>query len=67
MEIHSKKISERILKEIRKNSEKDEAICGFLIDMLFEEAENPDIWRWKEIYNKGMEKYMKKEETDENR
>jgi len=60
LEVRSLKINERILKEIRKNCEKDEAVGAFLIDVLFEEAENPDMWRWKDIYNKLIDKHIKK-------
>jgi|GEM_PF-5845925 len=49
----------RILDAIRKNSENDETIQKFLIEMVFEETENPG-W-WKDIYRKNIKKYALKE------
>lgn len=55
------KINEAILKGIRENSENDEAISEFLVDLIYEEAEHPGgQWRWKENYKKKIEQYSEK-------
>lgn len=50
-------INERILMWIRKNSEEDEAVYRFLIEIVYEEAEHPERWRWKDAYVKRMQQY----------
>lgn len=57
------KVNERILEAIRKSSEDDELIQKFLIEMIYEEATNPG-W-YKEIYKRGIEKYVSKESGED--
>lgn len=53
------KINEPILKGIRENSENDEKISRFLIDLIYEEADHPGgQWRWKENYRKKLDQYL---------
>jgi len=51
------RINERILTCIAKNSEQDEAVRRFLLDIVYEEAEHPGQWRWKEAYIKRVRQY----------
>lgn len=52
------KINARILKGIRENSEGDELIANFLIDLIYEEVEGPPF-RWKEFMKREVEQYLK--------
>ncbi|HEY8362749.1 MAG TPA: hypothetical protein VIK77_07670 [Tissierellaceae bacterium] len=52
-------INERILKGIKENSQGDEKIVNFLIDILYEEVEHTAQWWWKETYKKIIEQYSK--------
>ena len=54
------RINERILREIRESSKNDEVIANFLIDLLYEEAEHPGQWWWKNIYKKKIKQYSEK-------
>ena len=54
----SVKINERILKGIRENSEGDEAIRDFLMDLIYEEADHPGQWWWKETYSRLVDKHL---------
>ena len=54
------KINERILKGIRENSKNDDKLYEFLINLIYEEAEHPGQWWWKDIYRKKIEKYSEK-------
>lgn len=55
------RINEAILKGIRENSENDEVISEFLVDLIYEEAEHPGgQWRWKDNYKKKIEQYAEK-------
>ncbi|MEM2942810.1 MAG: hypothetical protein QXT81_05260 [Candidatus Bathyarchaeia archaeon] len=61
------KINERILEIIRENSEGDEVIRRFLTDLIYEEADHPGQWWWKETYRKLVDKYSADwREDDEN-
>jgi hypothetical protein len=61
------KINERILEGIRENSEGDEIIESFLIDLIYEEADRPGQWWWKETYKNRVDKYSADwREGDEN-
>jgi len=61
------KINERILEGIRENSEGDEVAESFLIDLIYEEADHPERWWWKETYRKLVDKYsVDWREGDEN-
>ena len=63
----SVKINERILEGIRENSGGDEVIESFLIDLIYEEANHPGTWWWKETYKKRVDKCSADwEEGDEN-
>ena len=50
------KVNERILEAIRKNSEDDEPIQDFLIEMIYEEATNPG--QFKELYKRKIKEYV---------
>ena len=54
------KINERIFKSIRENSKNDDTLSEFLINLIYEEAEHPGQWWWKDIYRKQIEKYSEK-------
>ncbi len=54
------KINERILKGIRENSKNDDTLSEFLINLIYEEAEHPGQWWWKDDYRKMIEKYSEK-------
>jgi hypothetical protein len=61
------KINEQILEGIRENSGGNEVIKNFLIDLIYEEADHPGQWWWKETYRKGVDKYSADwRESDEN-
>lgn len=61
------KINERILEGISENSGGDEVIESFLIDLIYEEADRPGQWWWKETYRKLLDKYSADwRESDEN-
>jgi len=63
----STKINERILEGIRENSGDDKVIEGFLIDLIYEEADHLGQWWWREIYRKQVDKCSADwEEGDEN-
>jgi len=51
-------INERILTGIRESTD-DNKLFDFLKDILFEEAEHPSQWWWKETYKKKIEEYSK--------
>ena len=51
------KINERILEGIRENSDKDEIIESFLIDLILEEAYHPGQWWWKDTYRKRVDNF----------
>ena len=55
--MNSVKINERILKGIRQNSEGDEIIEKFLTELIYEEADHPGQWWWKDTYRKRVDKY----------
>jgi len=52
------KINERILESIRENSEGDKVLENFLIDLIYEEANHPGQWWWKDTYRKLIDKYL---------
>jgi hypothetical protein len=52
-----RKIHSQIVKKIRQNSEEDEVIGDFLIDLFYEEAEHSPRWHWRKVYNKRVEQY----------
>jgi hypothetical protein len=58
------KINERILNSIRENSNNDNIIEQFLIDLVYEEASHRGQWRWKDTYNKLIDKYLSDWEID---
>ena len=63
----SVKINERILEGIRENSGGDEVIENFLIDLIYQEADRPGQWWWKETYRKLVDEYSADwRESDEN-
>ena len=50
------KINERILEAIKENSKGDKVIEKFLIDLIFEEADHPGSWWWKETDRNKVDK-----------
>ena len=59
------KINERILEAIKENSKDDRIIERFLIDLIYEEADHPGTWWWKEIYKRKVNKLFSKWEGDD--
>ena len=53
----STKINERILEGIRESCEGDEVMRSFLVQLIYEEADRPGQWRWKETYRKLVDKH----------
>jgi hypothetical protein len=50
-------ITENIIKEIRTKSNNKE-LADLLIDLLYFELENPDLWAWKEKYRTKLKKFL---------
>jgi len=55
-----RKINPRILKNIRRNSRGDDAIADFLVDLVYEEAENSSGWHWRRIYKEKVKQYSER-------
>lgn len=53
----SAKINERILEGIRGSCEGDEVMRTFLIQLVYEEADHPGQWWWKETYKKLVDEH----------
>lgn len=51
----SVKINERILEGIAEHSGGDEVVETFLIGLVYEEAEHPGQWWWKDQYKKRVD------------
>ncbi len=61
------RVNEQIINCIREESKNNEDIADFLIELIYEEAEHSDYWRWKDTYRKKIKEYSKKwSEFDEN-
>lgn len=61
-----KGINEKILREIKENIE-DKVLQEFLRELIYEEAEHPGLWQYKDIYKKKLCKYAERGEIlDEN-
>jgi hypothetical protein len=54
------RINEQILNWIKINSKDDKIIEDFLKDLIYEEAEHPGQWKWKDSYRKKINKYLDK-------
>ena len=54
------RINEQILKCIRINTKNDKVIEEFLIELIYEEAEHPGQWWWKDTYKKKIKEYSEK-------
>jgi hypothetical protein len=52
------KINGQILDGIKEQCGNDRITEKFLTELIYEEAEHPGQWRWKDTYNKIMEKYL---------
>ncbi|GAI57554.1 unnamed protein product [marine sediment metagenome] len=52
-------ISEIIIRAVREESKGDQAIEGFLVNLLFEEARHPEVWQFKKPYMKKIEERSK--------
>jgi hypothetical protein len=44
------RINIRILNGLKRQTEDDEAIHEFLVDLIYDEVEHPGHWQWKGIY-----------------
>ncbi len=53
----SVKVNERILEGIREISKGDISIEGFLINLIYEEADHAGVWWWKDTYKKLVDKF----------
>ena len=54
------KINGQIIKWIKAKSGSNKDIADFLVDLIFEEAEHPGEWWWKETYKTKIKEYSKK-------
>jgi len=54
--MNSKGINEKILKAVKETCD-DAIIRVFLMDILYDEAEHPGRWWWKDTYKKKIKKY----------
>jgi len=52
------KINEQILDGINKQCGNDLVAEKFLTELIYEEAEHPGQWKWKEAYKGIIEKYL---------
>jgi hypothetical protein len=50
------RISEQIVDAITESTHDDAVLKGFLLDLLYEEAEHAGRWWWKEIYRKKLKR-----------
>lgn len=55
-----RKINPRILENVRENSKGDDAIRRFLVDLIYEEAENAFGWHWRETYRHKARQYSER-------
>lgn len=53
----NRKINPRILENVRENSEGDDAIRRFLVNLIYEEAENSFGWHWRDTYRRKVRQY----------
>lgn len=53
-------INPRIVETLRQNSEGDDAIAGFLIDLAYEEAEHAPGWWWRQTYKEKVKQYSER-------
>jgi hypothetical protein len=44
------RINKRILSALKHQSQDDEVIHQFLVDLIYDEVEHPGHWRWKGSY-----------------
>ncbi len=51
------RITERILNGLERQSEGDESIHRFLLDLVYDEVEHPGQWQWKSTYRKKLREY----------
>jgi hypothetical protein len=56
------KVSGKILQKIKENSD-DANMSQFITNLCFEEAQHPGQWKWKEEYQKILEKYVEENEV----
>ena len=61
------KVNDLIIKAIKENSQGDELINEFLINLIFEEAEHAGAtWHWKQRYRNRISSDADKWRKDEN-
>lgn len=51
------RVNEQILNWISINSKDDKIVENFLKELIYDEAEHPGQWRWKENYKKKIKNY----------
>lgn len=54
------KINPQVVKKVRENSEGDEVVAEFLIDLIYKEAEHGPGWWWSRTYRKKVKAYSNK-------
>ena len=55
--------NERILNCIKEICKDKPVIADFLIDLIYEEIENPGAWRWRDTYRKKIMQFLEREES----
>lgn len=53
-------INERILNCIKNICKDKPLIAEFLVDLIYEEVENPGLWKWREVYRKKIMQFLAK-------
>lgn len=53
-------VNEQILNWIKKSAGSDKMVADFLVDLIYEEAEHPGQWWWKDTYKKKIMEYCNK-------
>ena len=50
-------INPEILKKVRENSDGDQVVAEFIIELIYEEVEHRPGWWWKRTYRKKVKAY----------
>lgn len=63
----SRKINPQILDKIRENSEGDDVVADFLVDLIYEEVQHSPGWWWRKDYEEKVKQYSREwSSTNEN-